>query len=119
MEDIEVYIDDIGIFDNDCQLHMISVQALSTRLQDNGFTVNSLKCEWAVQETDLFGYWLTPTGLKPQSKKIDSILACQAPTNQKELRSFLGSISYYPDMWRQRSHFLASLTDASGKSTFQ
>jgi hypothetical protein len=41
----EVYIDDIGAFSNSWEEHMALISKISTLLQDNGFTVNPLKCE--------------------------------------------------------------------------
>jgi hypothetical protein len=114
-DDVEVYIDDIGIFSNSWEEHIASLEKVLSTFQDNNFTVNPLTCEWAAQETDWLGYWFTPTGLRPWKKKIQAILAIQRPKTIKELCFFIGAITFYRDMFPKRSHLLAPLTSQVGQ----
>lgn len=82
---VDVYIDDIGIFSMPWDDHLQDLQLVLQCLEDNGLTINPLKCEWAVQETEWLGYWLMPHGLKPRSKKVQAILQLQPPQNVHQL----------------------------------
>jgi hypothetical protein len=114
IEDADIYIDDVGAFSDDWDNHVNLIATILRRLRENGFTINPLKCEWAVKETDWLGYWLTPRGLKPWRERIDAILHMDHPRNAAELRKFICCINYYRDMWPSHTHDLKPLTDQSG-----
>ncbi len=108
--EVEAYIDDIGIFSDSWEQHLAVLCIVLQKLQENVYTVNPLKCEWAIKETNWLGYLLTPTGLKTWKKKIDAILKMQPPKSLRELRGFVGMVNYYRDMWPHWSDILAPLT---------
>ena len=117
IEESDCYIDDIGAWSNNPSVNVawkMRIELLDkilTRLEEHNFTVNPLKCEWGVQETDFLGYWITPTGIKPWSKKVEAIVKMKEPKTITDLRSFVGLVGFYNDLFPQRAHILKPLTD--------
>ena len=118
IDSIVFYMDDIGVFTTTWTDHVSLLSTVLGCLENVGLTINPLKCEWAVQETDFLGHWLTPNGIKPWHKRVDAILHLQPSTNVKQLCSFLGMVNYYRDMWPHHTHVLVPLTTLTGKRAF-
>jgi hypothetical protein len=83
--------------------------------RDARLKVNAEKLTFCALEIECLGYILTKEGIKPQSNKVQAILAVQPPKNVKELRHFLGMVQYYRDLWARRSEMLAPLTSLVGE----
>jgi hypothetical protein len=111
LEYVRTYIDDLlvltrGSFED----HLQKLDVVLQRLKKAGLQVNAKKSFFARHELEYLGFWITRNGVKPVAKKIDALLNVATPTTQKQLRSFIGMVNYYKDMWIRRSEILAPLT---------
>ena len=116
LEFVKTYLDDLlCITRGDLDDHLDKLKLVLQRLQDANLKVNARKSNFCAIETEYLGYILSRDGIKPQPKKVQSILALLPPTNVKQLRRFLGMVQYYRDLWARRSEMLAPLTSLVGE----
>ena len=64
------------------------------RLEERNLTINLRKSKFLQDEILYMGHKISEDGIAPDSTKIDVINTLKAPNNIKELRSFLGMITY-------------------------
>ena len=113
---VVVYLDDILIIGNGTfEEHLKQIETVLRRLLEAGMQVNPLKSFWFQKEVEYLGYVITREGNKPQAKKVEKMMAMTAPKNKTELRGFVGMINYYRDLWPDRAHILAPLTNMCEK----
>ena len=118
LEFVRTYLDDLlcltkGTFED----HLEKLERIFVRLQKAGLKVNAKKSFFARGELEYLGYWITRDGIQPMPKKVKAIMDIAEPRNRRELRSFIGIVNYYRDMWIRRSHVLAPLASLTSKKT--
>lgn len=90
-----VYLDDIIIFSSSLQEHMDSLHKILLTLKNANLKVSLNKSEFLRKETEFLGHVVTPNGVKPNPKKIETIKNFPIPKTVREIQSFLGLTGYY------------------------
>ena len=96
--------------EGDFSTHLEQLEAVFHLLRKSGLKVNATKSFFCEEQLEYLGYWITREGIQPLSRKVEAILNIAPPKTRKQLRSFIGMINYYRDMWIRRAHTLAPLT---------
>ncbi|XP_043242963.1 uncharacterized protein K02A2.6-like [Amphibalanus amphitrite] len=103
------YLDDVLIgADSDREL-MDRLDRVLERLKDNGVRLKKEKCQFGVREVVYLGWRLSEAGLRPVQEKTAAVIAAPDPRNVQELRSLIGSVSYYQRLLPNLSTVLAPL----------
>ncbi|XP_030840818.1 uncharacterized protein K02A2.6-like [Strongylocentrotus purpuratus] len=88
-------LDDVVVFGEDKAQHDQRLAEVMTRLAKHNLTLNEAKCTFAASDIDFLGYHVTADGLTPTLDNVAAIRTLPAPTNVKELASFLGTTNFY------------------------
>ena len=111
------YIDDILCFSESLEDHLKHLTIIFQKLREHGLKLKLRKCSFLQSETSYLGYRLTNQGIKPEDDKIKAIRELEPPTTKKEVRSFIGSCSYYRKFLPNFSGIAKPLIELTKKNT--
>ena len=109
------YLDDIIIFAKSWSEFISRLRQVLDRLRSSSLKINAKKCEIAKQEVSYLGFKVSKDGLKPDEKLLSAISSIEPPSNVKELRTFIGMVSYYRRFIKNFSELAAPLNNLTKK----
>eukprot|EP00733_Pompholyxophrys_punicea_P000672 Pompholyxophrys_punicea_v1_NODE_227_length_2683_cov_13.396650.p1 type:complete len:256 gc:universal NODE_227_length_2683_cov_13.396650:1464-697(-) len=71
------------------------INAVTTRLKEKNCTINKEKSIFRSNKIHFVGRIISASGIAPDNKLTDQIAQCPAPSNHKQLQSFLGLANYF------------------------
>ena len=101
------YLDDLLIASSSPEQHKSHLRAVFTRLQEFGIRVNPDKC---VPSLTFLGHTISPSGVLPLQDRVSAIRQFPLPETQRQLRQFLGMITFYHRFIPSAAALLTPLT---------
>lgn len=90
-----VYLDDIVIVTQTFQKHIEILSKVFSRLMSAGLTLSKEKCNFCRSELRYLGYVVDVNGLHVDPEKVDAILKIPTPNRVSDVRSIIGTASWY------------------------
>ena len=111
-----VFIDDIVIFSKSAADHKLHLEAVLAELRHNNILIKSSKCVWGQTELPYLGHIIGRDGIKPDPKKVQSVLNWPTPTNLREVQQFLGLTNLFIEFIQGYANMTKPLTDLTRKN---
>ena len=106
---VTVYLDDILITGKTQEEHLTNLEEVLSRLEKANIHLKLTKCAFFLASVDYLGHRIAAQGLQPLNGKVKAIRDAPAPQNVSQLKSFLGSLTYYCKFLPNLSNSLAPL----------
>ena len=103
------YIDDIIIYSETFEQHLIDVQEVFDKIREAGLKLGEEKCHFCIDEVEYLGYIVCQEGIKTNQKKNEKIRNFPIPKDIKEVRAFLGLVGYYRKFIKKMAHIAKPL----------
>ena len=110
-ESKNLFLDDILIFSENFEDHLERLEAVFSRLKQQGLKLKPSKCEFFKTSVKYLGHVVSENGVQTDPDKINALASWPEPNNVKELRSFHGFTGYYRRFIRDYSKIVKPLND--------
>lgn len=105
-----VYLDDIIIYSHDISSHCDKLSKIFDRLRKYNLKLQPDKCEFFRKEVGYLGHTINDKGVSPNPEKVKAVSQFPVPKCPKDLKSFLGLVSYYRRFIPEFSNIAKPLT---------
>lgn len=89
-----VYIDDIVVHAPNRESHDRRLRKVMNRLREFNVLLNKEKCVFGVSQIRFIGHNFTASGITPIHDHLSAVREFRSPTNNEEVRSYLGLVNY-------------------------
>ncbi|GBG64137.1 hypothetical protein CBR_g40584 [Chara braunii] len=87
-----IYLDDILVYSRSLDEHVEHLRTVLERLRQAKHKANRDKCEFAQQELEYLGHFVTPQGICPLADKIEALRVWPEPTNTTDVLPPINSL---------------------------
>jgi len=115
-KNIRGYIDDIFVFSDTLEEHIIDVTNPCSKLENADYYANPKLRVFFATKLDILGHMIEDDGIHPAPKKIRTIMDWTRPANQKELQRFNGMVNYITQIISNIGTITAPVTVLSGNA---
>lgn len=111
-----VYFDDLIVYGKNEEEHLKNLQTVLMKFRKAGMKIRPDKCELFRDNVKFLGHMVSKDGIFMDPAKVKAIINWAAPTNLKELETFLGTCMYYKIYIKNFSEIVAPLTKLTRKN---
>jgi hypothetical protein len=115
IDGIDVYIDDVIIYSDTWEQHLMTIRKFYEPLMASSLTVNLDKSEFCHGTVTFLGHVVGQGQVKPVLAKIQAIFDFPVPACRKQLMRFLGMAGYYRKCCLHFSDISGPLTNLLSK----
>ena len=90
-----LYIDDVIVYSKDFQSHVNHIDVVLQRLKGAGLKISPKKCDFFKDQVVFLGHVVSQEGISTSPDKVSAIKEWPVPKTVTDVRSFLGTCSYY------------------------
>ena len=114
---VHIYIDDCIVYSKDGKSHITHIEKVLKAFEKSGILLNADKCSFAVTTLNYLGFTITNKGWKILPKRREEIEKFPIPRNQKEVKRFIGVVSFLTPCCERLQFLMDPLHKISGTKT--